>query len=115
MSHRQLKDRTREHYEMPLEQHLKLKFGTWPLSSITADDVRAWHAKFGTKTPTIRSHCYGLLRTILGTAASDGKISVNPCVIRGAGATAGPQDQARVAAGAREDHQPTTCPSPTGR
>jgi integrase len=26
-----------------------------------------------------------LLRTIMGTAASDGKISVNPCVIRGAG------------------------------
>ena len=35
----------------------------------------------------LRSHAYGLLRTILGTAASDGKISLNPCVIRGAGST----------------------------
>ncbi len=31
------------------------------------------------------AHCYGLLRTIMGTALSDGKIRVNPCVIRGAG------------------------------
>ena len=32
----------------------------------------------------MRAHAYGLLRTILGTAASDGRITVNPCVIRGA-------------------------------
>ena len=35
----------------------------------------------------MRAHAYGLLRTILGTAASDGKIAVNPCVIRAAGTT----------------------------
>jgi integrase len=39
----------------------------------------------GTRTPTLRAHCYGLLRTIMGTALSDGKIRTNPCVIRGAG------------------------------
>ena len=61
------------------------KFGPLPIASITADDVRAWHAKLGNKTPTLRAHCYGLLRTIMGTALSDGKIKVNPCVIRGAG------------------------------
>ena len=33
----------------------------------------------------LRAHGYGLLRTIMGTAASDGKIPGNPCVIRGAG------------------------------
>ncbi|OBI31847.1 hypothetical protein A5709_01830 [Mycobacterium sp. E1386] len=60
-------------------------FGALPIASITADDVRAWHAKMGTKTPTLRAHCYGLLRTIMGTALSDGEIRVNPCVIRGAG------------------------------
>jgi integrase len=56
-----------------------------PIASITADDVRAWHAKMGNKTPTLRAHAYGLLRTIMSTAASDGKITMNPCVIRGAG------------------------------
>ncbi len=67
---------------------MKAPFASLPLSSITSDDVRAWHAKFGTKTPTMRAHCYGLLRTIMATAASDGKIAVNPCVIRGAGSAA---------------------------
>ena len=62
------------------------EFGPLPIASITADDVRAWHAKLGNKTPTLRAHAYGLLRTIMGTAASDGKITANPCVIRGAGA-----------------------------
>jgi integrase len=85
MTERDLKDRTREHYRKLLDDHLLDEFGTLPLASITSDDVRAWHAKFGTKTPTLRAHCYGLLRTIMGTAASDGKITVNPCVIRGAG------------------------------
>lgn len=85
MAQRDLKDRTREHYEKLLEDHIVPKFGGLPIAAITADDVRAWHAKMGNKTPTLRAHCYGLLRTIMGTALSDGKIKVNPCVIRGAG------------------------------
>jgi integrase len=86
LAERDLKDRTREHYRKLLDQHLlKAPFASLPLASITSDDVRAWHAGFGTKTPTMRAHCYALLRTIMGTAASDGKIKVNPCVIRGAG------------------------------
>lgn len=85
MAQRDLKDRTREHYEKLLEDHIVPTFGALPITSITADDVRAWHAKLGTKTPTLRAHCYGLLRTIMGTALSDGKIKINPCVIRGAG------------------------------
>lgn len=85
MAQRDLKDRTREHYSKLLEEHIVPTFGALPIASITADDVRTWHAKMDTKTPTLRAHCYGLLRTIMGTALSDGKIKVNPCVIRGAG------------------------------
>lgn len=85
MEQRDLKDRTREHYAKLLEDHIVPKFGALPIASITADDVRAWHANLGTKTPTLKAHCYGLMRTIMGTALSDGKIRVNPCVIRGAG------------------------------
>ncbi|MBB2990245.1 integrase [Mycolicibacterium iranicum] len=84
---RDLKQRTREHYEVLLERHLIGPFGSLPLTSITVDDVRGWYATFATGTPTLRSHTYGLLRTILATAASDGKISANPCLIRGAGST----------------------------
>lgn len=85
IAQRDLKARTAEHYGKLLEDHLVPRFGSLPIASITADDVRAWHAEMGTKTPTLRAHCYGLLRTIMGTAASDGKITTNPCVIRGAG------------------------------
>ncbi|GBE67121.1 putative prophage phiRv2 integrase [Mycobacterium sp. MFM001] len=86
MQQRDLKDRTREHYTKLLDQHLLKQFGSLPLASITSEDIRAWHAKMGKRgTPTLRAHCYGLLRTIMGTAASDGKIALNPCVIRGAG------------------------------
>lgn len=85
MAHRDLKDRTREHYRKLLDQHILPPLGALPLASITADDIRAWHAKTGKGTPTLRAHCYGLLRTILGTAVTDGKIPANPAVIRGAG------------------------------
>lgn len=85
MAHRDLKDRTREHYRKLLDQHILGALGALPLASITADDIRAWHAKTGKGTPTLRAHAYGLLRTILATAVTDGKIPANPAVIRGAG------------------------------
>jgi integrase len=85
MAHRELKTRTAEHYTKLLGDHLLPTFGPLPIASITVDDVRTWHSKMGSKTPTLRSHCYGLLRTIMASAASDGKVATNPCVIRGAG------------------------------
>jgi Phage integrase, N-terminal SAM-like domain len=85
LAERSLKQRTREHYRRLLDQHLLKVFGSLPLASITSEDVRKWHARFGDTTPTARAHCYGLLRAILGTAASDGLITVNPCALKGAG------------------------------
>lgn len=86
ITQRDLKDRTREHYRRLLDAHIiPAPLGPLPLASITADDVRAWYAVTLPDRPTMRSHAYGLLRTIMGTAAGDGKISANPCVIRGAG------------------------------
>ncbi len=87
LAHRDLKPRTREHYRKLLDDHLLPAFGNIGLTYITADHVRAWHAGFPKSTPTLRSHCYGLLRTILGTAVIEGKAPANPCVIRGAGGT----------------------------
>ena len=78
MAHRPLKDRTREHYRKLLDQHLIPAFGAMPLSSITIDDVRGWHSRFGTKTPTVRSHSYGLRRAMLGTAFSLGTGRIGP-------------------------------------
>jgi integrase len=85
IAQRELKDRTREHYDRLLDAHILPPLGGLPIASITADDVRAWYAKLDRDTPTLRAHCYGLLRTIMGTAVTDGKIPANPCVIRGGG------------------------------
>lgn len=84
---RPLKDRTREHYRTLLDDHIDPTFGSLPLASITADDVHHWYNGLDATTPTMRAHCYGLLRTILGTAAgtSPPKIATNPCNIAGAG------------------------------
>jgi integrase len=86
LEQRDLKDRTREHYAALLAARIVgTPISRLPLAAITADDVRDWYAKLDTSTPTLRAHAYGLLRTILGTAVADGKISANPCAIRGAG------------------------------
>lgn len=86
MRTRDLKPRTRQHYDKLLKEHILPDLGSKPLGAITVDDVREWHTSLGErKTPTLRAHCYGLLRTILGTALSDGRIPTNPCAIRGAG------------------------------
>lgn len=85
LAERDLAPRTREHYRKLLDQHLLPEFGELELSGIAADRVRSWHARMGDGTPTLRAHCYGLLRTIMGTACGDGKAPLNPCNIKGAG------------------------------
>jgi integrase len=85
LADRTLKPRTRAHYRSLLDARILPTFGPFPLKAITADAVRRWHADTGTKTPTLRAHSYGLLRSILGSAVQDQLIPVNPCHIRGAG------------------------------
>ncbi|TPG31657.1 tyrosine-type recombinase/integrase [Mycolicibacterium hodleri] len=87
VSGRPLKERTREHYQKLLDDHLIDTFGALPLASITVDDVDAWHAKTLVGKPTMRAHAYSLLRGIMGTAVATRKISANPCVISGAGSS----------------------------
>ncbi len=85
LAQRDLKERTAEHYRALYTAHIARPLSGLPIASITADDIRAWYADLDKSTPTLRAHCYGLLRTIMGTAVTDGKIPANPCVIRGAG------------------------------
>ena len=84
---RDLKPRTRVHYESLLERQIMPTFETVPLKSITSERVRDWYADLDRTKPTLRAHAYGLLRTILGTAVVDEKIPANPCRIRAAGTT----------------------------
>jgi integrase len=55
------------------------------LTEITPTVVRNWYTELGPGTPVLRSHAYGLLRTILSSAVAEQLIPTNPCVLRGAG------------------------------
>lgn len=85
LARRELKPRTRGHYRSLLDRQILPTFGQRSLSMITSPDVRDWYDELDRSRPTLRSHAYGLLRTILATAVTDERISVNPAHIRGAG------------------------------
>lgn len=61
------------------------KFGASRLTGISPEDVRTWYSglvKAGTKTQAARA--YELMKSILATAVTDGRLKSNPCQIRGA-------------------------------
>lgn len=82
---RPIKQRTREHYQSILDDHLLDTFGGRQLAAITPKDVREWYGSTLIDRPTMRSHAYSLLRTIMGSAVTDELIDANPCRITGAG------------------------------
>jgi integrase len=85
---RPLRPRTREHYTTMLDRYLLPAFGDRQLAAITPADVRDWYADNTlTDKPTMRAHCYALLKAIMATALQDELIDANPCRIRGAGQT----------------------------
>jgi integrase len=87
VSGRPIRPRTREHYDAILRDHLLPVFGGRPLGAITPKDIRLWHASTLVDAPTMRSHAYGLLKTILASAINDELIDSNPCRIVGAGSS----------------------------
>ena len=85
---RDLKPRTSADYRSILDRHVLPTLGDMPLRNITPTVVRDWYSDLGKETgPTMRSHSYALLRTILGTAVTEDILAANPCRIRGAGTT----------------------------
>jgi integrase len=86
LADRDLKLTTRRHYRDVLDRHVLPTLGDALVTDITPAAVRTWHAALGrTAGPTIRSHAYRILRSILNTAVADDLIVANPCRIRGAG------------------------------
>jgi integrase len=82
---RPIKARTRAHYQAILDAHLVPAFGARQLGAIKPKDVRAWYEAALVDRPTLRSHAYSLLRTIMASAVVDEHIDGNPCRIVGAG------------------------------
>lgn len=85
VSGRPIKARTREHYQRLLDDHLLDTFGHRNLAAIRPVDIRAWYARTLIERPTMRSHAYSLLRTIMASAVNDEIIDANPARIVGAG------------------------------
>lgn len=81
---RPIKARTREHYQAILDDHLS-DFRSRQLAAIKPKDVREWYVQTLRDRPTMRSHAYSLLRTIMASAVVDEIIDANPCRIVGAG------------------------------
>jgi integrase len=77
--------RTRAHYQAILEQHLLEVFGNRQLGAIKPKDVREWYEATLVDRPTLRSHAYSLLRTIMASAVNEELIDANPARIVGAG------------------------------
>jgi integrase len=83
LADRDIKPGTRALYRRLLDQRILPVLGDRPLVTITAADIRAWHADQGTETPTARAHAYALLRSILQSAVNDDLLVSNSCHIRG--------------------------------
>jgi integrase len=84
IAQRNVKPRTRIHYETILTDHISPKLGDIAVSGLAPQTVRNWYAGCLVGKPTLRSHAYGLLKSICNTALKDGLIDRNPCQIDGA-------------------------------
>ncbi len=83
---RPLAPKTAELYAILLRVHVLPTFGNHQLNRITTEAVRRWHAQVSAdSSPMQAAKSYRLLRAILATATSDGRLAVNPCRISGAG------------------------------
>ena len=75
ISQRNLKARSRLHYEAILEKHISPKLGAIAVSNLKPATIRTWYASTLADKPTMRSHAYGLLHAICATAVRDELLS----------------------------------------
>jgi integrase len=81
---RQLRPRTRQHYESMLERLILPDLGDAKIVTLTPAKIRQWHTALGTDHPTRNAHAYALLHAICATAVQDEVLDANPCRIRAA-------------------------------
>ncbi|WP_099319533.1 tyrosine-type recombinase/integrase [Mycobacterium ostraviense] len=84
LEHRQLRPRTRAHYESMLERLILPELGDAKVVTLTPAKIRQWHAGLGSQHPTRNAHAYSLLHAICQTAVQDEVLDANPCRIRAA-------------------------------
>jgi integrase len=81
---RQLRPRTRAHYESMLNRLIVPELGDAKIVTLTPAKIRQWHAELGADHPTRNAHAYALLHGICATAVQDEVLDANPCRIRAA-------------------------------
>ena len=81
---RQLRPRTRQHYESMLGRLILPELGDAKIVTLTPAKIRQWHAALGADHPTRNAHAYALLHAICSTAVQDEVLDANPCRIRAA-------------------------------
>lgn len=89
---RQLRPRTRAHYESMLDRLILPELGDVKMVVLTPARVREWHTNLGGKHPTRNAHAYSLLHAICATAVQDEVLDANPCRIRAAMQTSRKRD-----------------------
>jgi integrase len=85
VANRDLKPSTRTRYAGMVADHLAPAFGKRRVDRITPDMVAAWHRTLLPGRPTMRAHCYALLRAIMNSAVAEDLLPANPCRVKGAG------------------------------
>lgn len=81
---RNLRPRTRQHYESMLERLILPDLGDVKLVTLTPAKIRQWHTALGSDHPTRNAHAYALLHAICTTAVQDEVLDANPARIRAA-------------------------------
>lgn len=76
---------TRASYQSSLDHHLVPAFGDVPVDAITTEQVRAWFASYGDRTPTARAHAYAVLKAVMAQAEDDQLIPRSPARIKAGG------------------------------
>jgi integrase len=86
ISEHRMSPRTRDLYEGLNRLHIRPFLGSVTLGALTTERIRAWRAELlcSERSEVTAAKAYRLLRAILNTAVDDGRISRNPCRIKGA-------------------------------
>lgn len=88
---RPLRPRTRVDYHAIFARHINSTLGRLPLSEVTPERVRLWHADVSTKGAATAALAYRVLHAVLATATDEGTYATNPARLRGAGQARVPQ------------------------
>jgi integrase len=87
IAQRNIKARTRIHYETIFREHIEPKLGGIAIANLSGATIRNWYSVTLIDRPTYRAQSYSLLKSILETSVKDGLLFANPCQIDGAGST----------------------------